>query len=380
MLAVAPWDLEPNLPWSVFTSPAAQWASLPSFLVGEYLFYACTIVALIHAIRCGRGHVMAWVAALLAGTANDLIFMALPMVDNFWQAQATIMLTPRLPLYIPCVYVCFMYFPTVAVWRLGLPRLAQATLTGVTASLFYAPYDIVGAKFLWWTWHDTDMPIANRLLGVPVGSTMWIITFVSAFALFLSWGRRCDDPKDFGKVATKGFLAAILLSTTAMGLQMQPLQLLDGGIPGPVGLVFIASLYLGIAAWQWRRRVPGLGCASDGLLRGAAIAYFAGLALIMGAFDPATHRSESMHQVYGACHVEAKDILGFTRYEFVCAEDFDEDYSFACVDALPAEGSPWYTVCGRAHTDYPRYLGVVATLATLGILFFGGALRRRRDD
>jgi hypothetical protein len=58
------------------------------------------------------------VAALIAGTANDLIFMALPLVDNFWQAQTTIMLTPRLPLYIPCVYVCFMYYATVSVWRL----------------------------------------------------------------------------------------------------------------------------------------------------------------------------------------------------------------------------------------------------------------------
>ena len=64
--------------------------------------------------------------ALIAGTANDMIFMALPLVDNFWQAQAMIMLTPRLPLYIPCVYVGFMYLSTVAVWRLDLPPLARA--------------------------------------------------------------------------------------------------------------------------------------------------------------------------------------------------------------------------------------------------------------
>ena len=28
-----------------------------------------------------------WIAALVSGTANDAFFMALPMVDNFWQAQ-----------------------------------------------------------------------------------------------------------------------------------------------------------------------------------------------------------------------------------------------------------------------------------------------------
>ncbi|MFY0539045.1 hypothetical protein [Nannocystis pusilla] len=123
---------------------------MPSFLLGEYLFYACAALAFTHAWKQGaerRKHLLAWFGALLAGTANDMIFMALPLVDNFWQAQGTIMLTPRLPLYIPCVYVCFMYFPTVSVWRLGLPPLARAALTGLAGSLFYAPYDITGAKF-----------------------------------------------------------------------------------------------------------------------------------------------------------------------------------------------------------------------------------------
>ena len=34
-----------------------------------------------------------------------------------------------------------------------------------------------GIKFLWWTWHDTDAPIDYRILGVPIGSTVWVITF-----------------------------------------------------------------------------------------------------------------------------------------------------------------------------------------------------------
>jgi hypothetical protein len=35
----------------------------------------------------------------------------------------------------------------------------------------------VGAKFLWWTWHDTDAPIRERILGAPVGSSSWVLTF-----------------------------------------------------------------------------------------------------------------------------------------------------------------------------------------------------------
>jgi hypothetical protein len=85
-----------------------------------------------------------------------------------------------------------------------------------------------------------------------------------------------------------------------------------------------------------------------------------------------------VHQTYGACHVEAKDIAGLTRYEFVCAEDFDEDYRFDRGQALPAAGSEWYTVCGRPFVSFSRWLGGVGGLGVAGVLLYGWMLRRRR--
>ena len=38
-------------------------------------------------------------------------------------------------------------------------------------------FNIAGAKFLWWTWHDTDAPVRDRLFGAPVGSSCWVFTF-----------------------------------------------------------------------------------------------------------------------------------------------------------------------------------------------------------
>ena len=35
----------------------------------------------------------------------------------------------------------------------------QAALAGLMGEMIYAPYDITGAKFLWWTWHDTGIKI-----------------------------------------------------------------------------------------------------------------------------------------------------------------------------------------------------------------------------
>jgi hypothetical protein len=384
LLAATPWDLAPHLPWSVLTSPAAKWAAQPSFLIGEYLFYACTALAFAHAWRQGperRKHVLVWFAALLAGTANDIIFMALPLVDNFWQAQTTIMLTPRLPLYIPCVYVCFMYYATVSVWRLGLPPLARAALTGLCGSLFYAPYDITGVKFLWWTWHDSDLPIAQRILGAPIGSTMWVMLFVASFAWLIN--RVLDrDPAASRRTVIKGLGMVAAFSTLIFLVQITALQQLDGGVPGPRSLVATVALYGAIIAVGWRRARPLARRAADRILHGAAALYFSALFVILAVFDPTTHRSASMHQTYGPCHVEAKDIAGFTRYQYLCAEDFAEDFTFDCVDTLPAAGDEWYTVCGRAHTDRAAWLLGVGGLGVAGIAVYSfllGAWRRRED-
>ncbi len=371
-----------ELPWQHFNSPIAQWNNLPTFVIGELMFMVCAVIALIHARREGRDHVLIWVAALVAGTANDLIFMAVPLVDNFWQAQAMIMLTPRLPLYIPCVYVCFMYYPTVAVRRLRLRPISQAAATGLVACLFYAPYDIVGAKFLWWTWHDTDAPIADRLLGAPIGSSLWVLTFVSAFAWLVDRAL-ARDPQVNKKTFVRGFALVAGLTSLLMVVQMTGLQQLDGGTPGHFAFVGGVGAYLGLVAWGWRSRKPEPQRPGDRLLYGATLVYFTTLVALMAAFDPVSHRSTGVHQTVGECYVEVTDITGMTRHEFLCASDFDEDFSFECVDAPPPDGSQWYTVCGRAHRDFTAWMLGVGLLGVVGIGLFTlllGPGRRKLED
>ncbi|WP_146155308.1 DUF7802 domain-containing protein [Enhygromyxa salina] len=359
----------PELPWHHFTSPLEKWAVQPSFVLGEYLFMICAALALVHAWREGRDHLLIWVAALITGTANDMIFMALPLVDNFWQAQAQVMITARLPLYIPCVYVCFMYYPTVAVRRLGLKPLALAALTGIVGCLFYAPYDIVGAKFLWWTWHDTDAPVAMRLLGAPVASSLWVLTFVASFSWLIDRALARSE-----KLTAKSFGLGLALvagcTTLLMMVQMTILQQLDGGSPGYLAFGLGLATYAAIVIWQRKPARPEPARPGDRLLLGAAIAYFATLTGIMATFDPATHVNTGVHQTVGECYVEATDVTGLTRYEFLCVSDFDEDYSFECVDELPAEGSEWYTVCGRPHEDFAAWMSGVGLLGLAGIGLF----------
>ena len=42
--------------------------------------------------------------------------------------------------------------------------------------MIYAPYDITGAKFLWWTWHDTGI-FNNTLDFVHISDFMSLASF-----------------------------------------------------------------------------------------------------------------------------------------------------------------------------------------------------------
>ncbi len=363
-----------HLPWHHVNSVIDQWAHLPSFVVGESLFIGLALLALVHARKSGRDHVLIWLAALIAGTANDFIFMALPLVDNFWQAQATLMLTPRMPVYIPCVYVCFMYLPTVAVRRLGMGPWSTAALSGLAGIAFYAPYDIVGAKFLWWTWHDTDQPIAARLLGVPTSSSLWVVTFVGAFAWLINRATR-DDPQVSTATFVKGLAMVAGLTTLLMMVQMMVLQQVDGGTPRYGALIAALVIYSvvfvrgGVLGQGPNKATRRAGSGPDRWLHRAILVYFATLATIMAVFNPASHKSTGVHQPPGKCYVEATDITGQTRHEFLCVTDYAEDYTFDCVAAPPPAATAWYTICGKPHSDFMAWM-----LGLLGWWLFGSLL------
>ena len=376
------------MPWQHFTGLTSAWKTQPTFVIGQLLFVALAMLALWHAKRSGRVQQLTWIAALVAGTANDLIFMALPVVDNFWHAQGIIMLTPRLPLYIPCVYVCFMYYPTIAVRRLRLEPLAQATATGIAAILFYALYDITGAKFLWWSWHDTDLTIAKRLLGAPASSTLWVLTFTASFCWLIDRVQR-RDPQLSLRTCGIGLATVAAFTTPLMILQITVLQQLDGGAPGYIALAVGVAIYAIAAARGWRNRDQKAAtpqptgsttsAATDALLRPAMFAYAAVFVAMMALFDPATHRSTGVHQQVGRCYVEARDITGLVRHEFLCATDFDEDFSFACT-RQPSLGSRWYTICGRPHHQPKSWLLAIVLLGIVDSMLFGWLLDPRAQQ
>jgi len=51
------------------------------------------------------------------------------------------------------------------------------------------PYDVMGIKMLWWTWHDTDANIFDRHYGVPWTSYYFHSSFIAAM-MFIFFGSR----------------------------------------------------------------------------------------------------------------------------------------------------------------------------------------------
>lgn len=401
-----------DLPWRVFKPVQESLDTQPTVLLAEASFAAIALGTFVHACIHGRQHLLVWFAAVISGTANDIIFMMLPFVDNFFHAQMTIMLTPRLPLYIPLAYIAFQYCGCVAAWRLELPVIANAAASALASAIFYSAYDITGAKFLWWSWHDTDPPISERWLGVPMGSTMWTLVHVFVFSLLLHVVALKND-----KLSIFHFLVTIIVSATittpAMMITMGPFQLHQlrlafdletmemptiTRLPGKpdaisLGLVIVTFTLLALNGLSHRPphgngKTANIGkqpytwlvrsATADRILLAGIIWHFCLMILIMTYADPSTVVATGIHQTYGECAVAEEDLLGYPREKYLCKEQYDEDFTFDCDAAqqqiMPPKLSDWYTICGKSHTDYERFVGAIVTIASIGITSFAAML------
>ena len=73
----------------------------------------------------------------MGGIGGDVIFSYLPLADNFFHGQATLMLSPRLPLYIVTYYVGWFYMPMILCWQLHLRPLPEACLCALLCFAYY---------------------------------------------------------------------------------------------------------------------------------------------------------------------------------------------------------------------------------------------------
>lgn len=404
-----------HLPWKVFNIPSLPLAN-PSFLVIEFVHFGLTAACFYHA-RC-TNNLQLFLSAGVCGTANDIFFHILPICDNFWQAQATVMLTPRLPLYILSIYFGMIYSSATAARKLGLHPLGEAALTGLLCSLFYGAYDICGPKLLWWTWHDTDPAIAHRTMGAPNGSTCWILCYCTIHSLLAQWLAHRTSLGKFMQVLVTAVTCTPLFMM-AMGV-FQVLAFDTLGMPGPRTVCACVSALLAAvyhaylckrAGWRpssWpcqtsspaaspdsspsrespSKSAPIAGLGHDNILRVVVSLYFASLALVAMLAEPSAVTSLGIHQTQGAalrwisdwlsgpCSDMQLDMMGFERNRYLCATKFDEEFHFvnASSSGSALVDSQWYAIRGTEHASRERFLLAIMFFVVFGAHTFWGLL------
>ena len=60
-----------------------------------------------------------------------------------------------------------MYTEIVCVSRLKLSPLVEPFVVGLVDVMIDAPFDVMGIKLMWWTWHESDPNIYDRTFFVP---------------------------------------------------------------------------------------------------------------------------------------------------------------------------------------------------------------------
>ena len=62
---------------------------------------------------------------------------------------------------------CFHYTTNVVAIRLKLSMWTEPFMVALADLLIDLPFDIMGIKLMWWTWHDSDPNIFDRTYSVP---------------------------------------------------------------------------------------------------------------------------------------------------------------------------------------------------------------------
>lgn len=383
-----------------------MWSDNPTYLVGNFLFITMACMSLLFGIRHGR-YVYIWLAALLHGIVTELVSYNLPDINNFWHSQTFMIFAGRrFPLYVVIFYPATVVHAYVAASRLRLPWWAEPFAVGLFDVLIDFPFDIMGIKMVWWTWHDTDPNLFDRTYWVPWTSYFFHMSFHSSLA-FLINGTRYAITGNADKEKSAGFFKEILCVMITGGFsmalailtQLLPIYhgLKDGfGIHSEIIIMIVFGLYIAIV-W-YADRMPKDDARSQIGAKGqwwfnetgisVLLHYITFMVMVVvakpqnvvsvGLHEPLGPKSEMMEQ-YAASGVV------YTKQRYFDPSSYDEGYiDFHCdpagtpnVTANPSLiGKNWYTVCGNSFENHYEYIVIIWSFCLLGIYAFYVALGR----
>ncbi|KAL0902550.1 hypothetical protein ABMA27_000392 [Loxostege sticticalis] len=378
--------------WFVRVNDVKQlWVAQPTFLVSQGVILLAGLITLLHAFRKGGRWPYFWVGSVLHGlVADNLWHLVLPEYDNVWHSQTPVMfLGSRLPLYRIFLYPAFLYNAAYAVSKLRLPRYAEALAVGLVTVLIDLPYDIVGVKFVHWTWHDTHPYIFDRHYWVPWSSYYAHATFAASFFYLFDATRKWMAPKAAQwesagkKTEWKSLLVAVLLGVPGGVLLFAPVYVPLHDVfkvhteVAVFVLLSVFAVFVINGLLSEREKVKERLTTIDYVLILQLVVYFITYWVFVVFFNPEREWSLGLHETVGPCNEVStlKTPFGPTLYKrkYFCPADFHEAFDFSCVGGQkPLNGAAWYVVCGTPFENRPEYIAVVSSILLMAAGVFYG--------
>lgn len=382
--------------WMIqFRSIKEIWDYHPTNLAQEINFYAGGLITLIHALLSGGRYPFLWLITIFHGCWVEIFSYFVPDVDNFWHAQTSIMFVGgRLPLHIMLLYPTFQYTSSVAVAHLRLKKWIEPFAVGLCVVLIDLPYDIIGIKHLWWTWHDTDPNIYDRFYWVPWTSFYFHTTFAASLMFFYELIRKRFVGKDkydsqHGSII-KELLACLIASPFGLvgGIMLfmplyHPLHDLYGIYTG--NIVSAAFIIISVLIWCFDRfsksnTAPKKHSKKDKSYNGLLMAFLAFhylLYVMLAVFGkPENVVFIGFHEPTGDCdkytsvHTPIGKVL--QKRTYLCVTDYHEDFDWHCLPGgkPPSNGQSWYTVCGTPYVNQAEYIFVLTAIGITALIIY----------
>lgn len=373
-----------------------------SLLTMEVVALLASFLLMLHIHSSGKRNATMFAAAVVQLIAMELLFFE----GKRWHAQSLLMLIPgRLPLFIVIIEAHCYYMAFVATSRLRIDNFLQPFAMGCLAILLLLPFEIFGAKFLWWTWHDTDPLLNDRVYGVPFhvlyNHFFFAFSFLVAHHIY-RWSVLDGDyygdhnrAREWGyalfvPVITIFFGVVLLilfyhLFVDLIGMHTQTCFTLLIGLSLVLFWMadrerdeaYIQQLLAPVDAYDSDWLYPFIDHAVNQMI----IVHSLVQVLLICIIEPSSIVSLGHHQSLGNCVEEEqfRSVLGLRhiRKKFLCVHEYEEEFNLCNypITQLNYEET-WYMICGRGYADYPSYLITIMACVFFANLLFYQILKR----
>ncbi|DBA01669.1 TPA: hypothetical protein N0F65_010320 [Lagenidium giganteum] len=377
-----------------------------SLVTIELVTYLCAFVLMLHVHSSGKRNATMLVAAALQIILVDLVLFS----GRRWHAQAWLMLLPeRLPLYNVLLQAQLYYMAFVATSRLRIDNVLQPIAMGLLVAGVMLPFELLGGKFIWWTYHDTDPLLVDRFYTIPFHTLFTHLCFGMSFLTSHHMLCKSDEKTSRNRYwllgdyyeeehwkREWGYAVALPLFSLGFGIFFfiifNHVFVQALGIPISTWFVIILGLCL-LIFWMADREkdeahiqealAPVDAYDSDWLypcidhaVNQMMFIYTFILGVLVCLVDPSEIVSVGHHQALGNCVEEEsfRSLIGirFDRKKYLCVHEFDEEFNL-CNYPLAQMNyeESWYMICGRGFSDKAAYAAlVISSIVILNLLFF----------